>query len=315
MFDPSSADLTRPAPALGHDGPDIPAFIRRRRSFFTLLAVVAVQILLLSLQITRTNHVPLIRYWAVEAFDPFQRALGGLMKVTSSAYRTYRRLWHAEQENQELHIQLVGAQAQIQRLGEQAGETQRLRALLDFKNQLAFQTAAAEVMASSNSPLDQPSENSKTLTAILIDKGLDSGLTSDLAVITPEGVVGKILAVFPHSAQVLLVTDPSSGVGVTLAQSRVQGILKGGSNSLCGLHYVMNEEVVARGEAVVTSGLDQIYPKGLPVGTVVNVGDGNIYKTITVKPSVDLNRLEMVLVVLKPAAAEQQALNLPSRSQ
>ena len=75
----------------------------------------------------------------------------------------------------------------------------------------------------------------------------------------------------------------------------------------------MNEEVVSRGEAVVTSGLDQVYPKGLPVGTVVNVGDGNIYKTINVKPSVDLNRLEMVLVVLKPAAAEQQALNLPSR--
>jgi rod shape-determining protein MreC len=209
----------------------------------------------------------------------------------------------------------VGAQAQIQRLGEQAGETQRLRSLLDFKNQLTFQTAAAEVMASSNFPLDQPTENSKVLTAIFIDKGTDSGLTSDLAVITPEGVVGKILAVFPHSAQVLLVTDPTSGVGVTLAQSRVQGILKGGSNSFCDLHYVMNEEVVARGEAVVTSGLDQIYPKGLPVGTVVNVGDGNIYKTITVKPSVDLNRLEMVLVVLKPAAAEQQALNLPSRSQ
>ena len=104
----------------------------------------------------------------------------------------------------------------------QAGETQRLRTLLDFKNQLAFQTVAAEVIASS------PGENSN---AIFIDKGSDSGLTTDLAVITPEGVVGKILAIFPHSAQVLLITDPSSGVGVTLAQSRVQGILKGGSNS------------------------------------------------------------------------------------
>jgi len=71
--------------------------------------------------------------------------------------------------------------------------------------------------------------------------------------------------------------------------------------------------VVTRGEAVVTSGLDQVYPKGLPVGTVVTVGDGNIYKTINVKPSADLNRLEMLLVVLKPAAAEQQALSLPLR--
>lgn len=73
----------------------------------------------------------------------------------------------------------------------------------------------------------------------------------------------------------------------------------------------MNDEAVNSGEQVVTSGLDQVYPKGLPVGTVVTVGNGNIYKTINVKPSVDLNRLEMVLVVLKPAAAEQQAMNGP----
>jgi rod shape-determining protein MreC len=75
----------------------------------------------------------------------------------------------------------------------------------------------------------------------------------------------------------------------------------------------MNEEPVGRGEAVVTSGLDQIYPKGLPVGTVAKVGDGNIYKNIVLKPAADLNRLEMVLVVLKPSASQQQALNLPAR--
>jgi len=306
MFDPNSPELARPVQELNHDGPGISAFIRGHHSFFALLAVVAAQLLLLSLQITRNHHVRLIRYWAVEVFDPFERSLGGLAYVSSTAYNTYGNLWHAEQENQELHVQLVAAHAQIQRLGEQAGESQRLRALLDFKNQSTFQSVAAEVIASS------PGENSN---AIFIDKGSDSGLTTDLAVITPEGVVGKIVAIFPHSAQVLLIVDPSSGVGVTLAQSRVQGILKGGTNSFCDLHYVMNEETVSRGEAVVTSGLDQVYPKGLPVGTVVNVGDGNIYKTITVKPLVDLNRLEMVLVVLKPGAAEQQALNLPLRAQ
>jgi rod shape-determining protein MreC len=312
MFDPNAPDLTRPVEALDHDGPNLLAFINRHRPFFALLVVVAAQLLLLSLQITRHNHVRLIRYWAVEAFDPFERSLGGLMNVSSTAYRTYRHLWRAEQENQELQIQLVAAQAQIQRLGEQAGETERLRTLLEFKNQLAFQTVAAEVIASSMGSTSSPGENSN---AIFIDKGSDSGFTADLAVITPEGVVGKILAIFPHSSQVLLITDPSSGVGVTLAQSRVQGILKGGSNAFCDLHYVMNEEVVNRGEAVVTSGLDQVYPKGLPVGTVVKVGDGNIYKAINVKPSADLNRLEMVLVILKPTAAEQQALNLPSRPQ
>ncbi|HTS69970.1 MAG TPA: rod shape-determining protein MreC [Terriglobia bacterium] len=311
MFDPNIPESARPVQAVPRDGPDVPAFIGRHRHFFTLLAVVAAQILLLSLQITRNNHVRLIRYWAVEAFDPLERSVGGLMSVVTNAYRTYGHLWRAEQENQELHVQLVAAEAQIQRLGEQAGETQRLRTLLDFKSQAAFQTVAAEVIASSNSGLDMPGGNSKSLTAIFIDKGSDSGLTADLAVITPQGVVGKILAVFPHSAQVLLITDPSSGVGVTLAQSRVQGILKGGNNGLCDVRYVMNEEAVSHGEAVITSGLDQVYPKGLPVGTVTGVGEGNIYKTITAKPAVDLNRLEIVLVVVKPGAAEQQALNGP----
>jgi rod shape-determining protein MreC len=308
MFDPNSPDLTRPIQALTREGPDMPAFIGRHRSFFILLAVVILQVLLLSLQITRDNHVRLIRYWAVEVFDPFQRSLRGLLVVFSNACTTYRHLWRAEQESQELHLQLVAARVQIQQLGEQAGEAQRLRSLLDFKNHQAFQTVPAEVLASS-----QATSPAESLDAIRIDRGLDSGLTTDLAVITPEGVVGKILAIYPHEAQVVLITDPSSGVGVTLAQSRVQGVLKGGSNGVCGLHYIMNEEVVARGEAVVTSGLDQIYPKGLPVGTVAKVGDGIIYKEITVKPSVDLNRLEMVLVVLKPSIPQQQALSLPTR--
>jgi len=306
MFEHSSPDLTRPGQALEHDGPSIPAFLKRHSSFVILLAVIAAQILLLSLQITRTNNVRLFRIWTVEAFDPLERSLGGFIKVFTTAYRSIHGLWHAEQENQELHVQLVAAQVQVQRLGEQAVETERLRTLLDLKNQLAFQTVAAEVIASSMASTSSPGENSN---AISIDKGSDSGLTTDLAVITPEGVVGKILAIFPHSAQVLLITDPTSGVGVTLAQSRVQGILKGGRNGLCDLHYVMNEEVVNRGEAVVTSGLDQVYPKGLPVGTVVSAGDGNIYKSIIVKPAVDLNRLETVLVIPKPATAPQRALN------
>ncbi len=278
MFDHNSPELTRPVQA--PDGVGMPAFINRHRSFVALVLVVSAQLLLLSLQITRNHHVRLIRYWAVAAFDPFERSLGGLVNVSSNAYRTYRHLWSAEQENQELHLQLVSARAQVQQLAEQAAETQRLRALLDFKNQQSYQSTAAEVIASS------PGENSN---AIFIDKGSDSGLTTDLAVITPEGVVGKIIAVFPHSAQVLLLVDSSSGVGVTLAQSRAQGILKGGSNNFCDLNYVMDGETVSPGEAVITSGLDQVYPKGLPVGTVVSAGNGNIYKSIAVKPAVDLN--------------------------
>jgi rod shape-determining protein MreC len=310
MFDPNSPELTRPVQALALEGPGVLTFVNRHRAFFVLLAAVGLQLLLLSLQITRSNNVRLFRYWAAEGLDPFERSLGGLTNGVSVAYRTIANLWHAEQENQELHAQLVEAQSQVQRLDEAANENERLRHLLDFRNQSGLQTVAAEVIASSMASTSSPGENSN---GISIDKGSDAGLTADLAVITPEGVVGKILSVFPHSAQVLLLTDPSSGVGATLAQSRVQGILKGGADGLCGLHYIMNEEVVKRGDSVVTSGLDQVYPKDLPVGTVVSAVDGNIYKTIMVKPAVDLNRLETVLVILKPSTAQPQTPNLPLR--
>lgn len=305
MFDPNSPEFTRPVQPLSREGPEVmQAFVARHRPFFILLGVLVAQLLLLSIQITRNHNVRLIQVWTVAALDPFERVLRGAVDSTTQAWRTYRDLWRAQQQNQELHVQLVAARSQIQQLSEQASEAERLRALLDFKNRLPFQTVAAEVLAAS------PGESSN---ALFIDKGMDSGLSSDLAVMTPAGIVGKIIAVFPHTAQILLITDPASGVGCILGQSRVQGVLKGSGRNLCQLLYVMNEEPVSAGEEVLTSGLDQVYPKSFPVGTVLRAGEGNIYKSIVVKPAVALGRLEAVLVVLKPTSGQQQALNLPGR--
>jgi rod shape-determining protein MreC len=300
MFDPNSPESGASTQPVTREGPHVQAFFARHRPFIILAAVLVAQLLLLSFQITRNHDVRLIRVWAVALVDPFQRSLHGITDISVGAWRTYRNLLHAQQENQELRTQLASARSQLQQLSEQGAESLRLRALLEFKNQLPFQSVAAEVIASS------PGENSN---AIFIGKGIDEGLTSDLAVITPEGVVGKTIAVFSHSSQVLLLTDPSSGVGVMLEKTRVQGVLKGDSQNLCLVRYVMNEEPVSSGEAVLTSGLDQIFPKGLRVGTVVGASAGNIYKNVEVKPAADLSRLETVLVILKPNSAQQQALN------
>jgi rod shape-determining protein MreC len=305
MFDLSSPESGGATQPVTREGPDVQAFIARHRPFFILAAVLVAQLLLLSFQITRNHDVRLIRVWAVAVIDPFQRSLRGITDISVRTWQTYHHLFRAQQENEELRTQLVSAQSQIQQLSEQAAESCRLRAMLEFKNQLPFRTVAAEVIAYS------PGVNSN---AIFIGKGIDAGLTSDLAVITPEGVVGKIIAVFSHSSQVLLLTDPSSGVGVMLEKTRVQGVLKGDGQSLCLIRYIMNEEPVSSGETVLTSGLDQIYPKGLRVGTVVRTSAGNIYKNVQVKPAADLSRLETVLVVLKPNSTQQQALNVNPHS-
>jgi rod shape-determining protein MreC len=304
MFDPNSPEFTRPMHTLPRAGPSMQAFLSRHRPFVVLVAVLVAQLLLLSVQITRNRNVRLIRLWTVAAVDPFERGLRGALDASTEAWRTYRSLWHAQQENRELRLELASAQSMIRRLSEQAGETQRLRVLLDLRNQLPFQTLAAEVIAAS------PGDSSR---AIFIDKGSDSGLVPDLAVLTPQGVVGKIVDVFPFTSHVLLLTDASSGVGIMLGKTRVQGVLKGGTQNLCQLEYIMNEVKVSPGEEVLTSGLDQIYPKGLLVGTVLQATDGNIYKNILVKPAVDLSRLENVLVVLKPPEAKPSATKQAKR--
>lgn len=303
MLEHASPEAARPSAPPVVDGPNMQLFVSRHIPLLVFLGVMIGQLLGLSLQITRSQNVRLIHVWAAAAFNPFERQMRSVLNASTNSWHTYRGLWQAQDENRELKTELVSAQGKIQQLSDQVKELQRLRSLLDFKNQLPFQTVAAEVIAAS------PGQNSN---AILIDKGMDSGLTADMAVITPQGIVGKTIAVFSRTAQVLLITDPESGAGVTLAKSRTQGVLKGAGAVQCRMDYVMNEEHVSAGDTVVTSGLDQIYPKELPAGVVVMSGDGNIYKTIIVKPAAELSRLETVLVVLKPSARQEQALNSPA---
>jgi len=304
MLDLNPREFTSPVSTPTPEGTRLRVFLAHHLPVCVLLGALLGQLLLLSFQITRNHDVRLIRVWAVAILDPFERNLAKLVDNATQAWRTYRGLWQAHQQNQELHLQLVAIRSELQQASEKVAEAERLRALLEFKSRFPYQTVAAEVIATS------PGEGGD---AIFLDKGMDYGLTADLAVLTPAGVVGKTIAVFPRTAQVLLITDSSSGVACLLERSRIQGILKGRSHNLCQLQYVMNEEQIPVGETLISSGLDQIYPKGLPVGTVVQTGDGNIYKQIIVKPAVALNRLETVLVIPRLNAGQQQALNLLSR--
>ena len=274
----------------------LPRIVARHTSFFVLLAVLFGQLLLLSVQVTRNQNVRLINFWVAEVFGPFERGFHDVINGTEETWSTLRNLWVYRQTNIQLEAELVAARTRIQELSEKAAEADRLEALLQFKSQSPYKSVAARVIAAS--PADG-------LGAIVIDRGQDAGIAVDLPVITPEGVVGKISAVYTHTAQVLLITDPTCGVGCLLEESRIQGILKGGGQGLCNLHYVMDDQKVAAGEAVITSGLDQVYPKGLLVGHVVRSEPGNIYLHIAVKPAAYLNRLETVLVLFNATSNQQ----------
>jgi rod shape-determining protein MreC len=285
----SSHEFTGPTqPLTRESGEAMQAFVGRHRAFFVLVVVLVAQLLLLSVQITRGRNVRLIQVWTVAVVTPFARSVHWTLEGTRHTWNRWAGLWHAEQENSSLRRQVASDQTRLAQLSDQAAETASLRALLDLKKSLPIETVAADVIAAS------PGERT---TAVFIDKGTSAGIRTDWAVITPEGVVGKIVAVFPHTAQVMLLTDPSSGVGCMMERTRTEGVLKGGGRTFPELDYILNEQPVAPGDLVVTSGLDQIYPRGLPVGIVVQTSRGDSYRNILVKPTAPLDRLETVLVV------------------
>ena len=137
-----------------------------------------------------------------------------------------------------------------------------------------------------------------------------TGIAADMAVITAGGIVGKVLRVYPSTSLVLMINDQSSGVGALLEKSRLQGVLRGTPNGELILERVMSDEQVVPGDTVLSSGGDQIFPKGLPVGTVSAVSPGReMFLNIRVKPAADLSRLEEVLVVTEKQEREPVADN------
>ena len=279
-------------------------FFTRYRNAGILVLLLFAQVVGLAVQVKRTTEsggTRLIRFWVVSAITPLEKALVNTNLGVRNVWRNYFYLRGVRRENRELKEQIERLRIEQVRLSEDAGQARRLQALLGFKEQYIAQTVAAQVIGSSGS--DQSH-------VIYIDKGSNNGIKPDMAVITPDGIVGKVLRVVHASSQVLLINDSSSGVGAILQSSRLQGILQGTAAGEVMLRYVMSDEKVAPGEQVLTSGGDRIFPKGLPVGTVQETNPGSdLFLNIRVKPSADLNRLEEVLVVSKlvenvPSTAE-----------
>jgi rod shape-determining protein MreC len=266
----------------------------RYKNLIVLAAVLFAQILGLAVQVKRTSDPEssrLIRVWAVGAVTPFERALVWIQTSTGNLWHNYFYLRGVRAENSQLKRQIEGMRLEQARLSQDADQARRLQALLAFKEQFISQTMAAQVIGLSGS------EQSRS---VYIDKGEKDGIKPDMAVITADGVVGKVLHVYGSTSLVLLISDQSSGVGAILEKSRLQGILRGTPAGEVTLEKIMSDETVPPGEPVLTSGGDRIFPKGLSIGTVTRVLPGSeSFLSIRVKPAADLSKLEEVLVVTR----------------
>src|ERR1019366_1218227 len=264
----------------------------RHKSLTLLAGNIVAQVLLLAVQIKREQQVRLIRVWAVELISPVQRAGAWAIYKIEHGWGGYIGLHHAMQDNEALRAELGRLKVRNAELEGRALEAGRLAGLLNFRDAHAdVPMAAARVIGAS------PDSGSYI---VYINRGTRDGIGRNMGVITPDGVVGKILAVYPDTSQVLLLADKESGVGALLATTRTQGPVKGIGEPQLSLDYVSNDEKVSVGEAVLTSGQDRIFPKDLPVGTVVEATPDRKtpFMKIRVKPAAHLDRLEDVLVLL-----------------
>jgi len=279
------------------------SFFTRYRNLVVLLVLLMAQLVGLAVQVRRTSSgtstldsadpsgVRLIRLWASAVISPPERLIHASKMGMNFTWSNYVDLVHVRQQNEDLKKTVDRMRLEEAALLEDAREGQRLQAMLGFQQKYIYSTVAAQVYGSSGSDRSHD---------FYIDKGSRDGLKPDMAVITSEGIVGKVRDVFPHTSQVLAINDTTSGAGVILETTRIRGILRGDTSGRLEVVGILSDQRIQPGEHVLTAGGDLIFPRGLPVGVVEKVvrdPDRDAFIDIILKPAAPLNRLDEVLVI------------------
>jgi rod shape-determining protein MreC len=235
----------------------------------------------------------------MECCAPFQKASTFVIKTVRGVFQQYLFLVHLQRENVMLKQRIAELQNETHQMKEMALSNERLQKLLQFREKIPTTLVAAEVIG------QDPSSWFKSVT---LNKGESEGVRKGMAVIAPEGVIGQILKTAPHYSTVLLITDYNSAIDSIIQRTRAKAIVEGKGENRCQLKYLLRTEDVVTGDIVVTSGLSGNFPKGLMLGEVKKVdkkGHG-VFQYADLVPSVDLTKLEEVLVITKPPLPLQE---------
>ena len=268
----------------------------RHKSLALLAGVLLFQVLMLAVQVKRDSRGRLIRVWTITAVTPFEKGGAWGFGKVRGVWDHYFALQGTTRENESLKAENDALKLRISQLESKAAEADRLAALLTFKQAHdKVPMLMARVIGASAGTASRTVE---------IDRGERDGVRRNMGVITPDGAVGKIIEVYRDNAQVLLLTDKDSGAGAMLLATRSQSPVKGNGDPILLMNYVANDDAANVGDKVVTSGMDKIFPRDIPVGTVIDVKPGSVFKQIRVKPTANLERLEEVIVLLTQEPVE-----------
>jgi rod shape-determining protein MreC len=261
----------------------------QRRPVFSLLILVFVNLFLLSVQVRDSGGRLLLRSLGITLLAPPAAVVNYTFQTVSDGFRRWVWLVGVEERNRELEEENVKLKLDLWRLRGLRTMIERSRRFEWVASQYSFRTVQASVIWR-NAPLYSH--------RVFINVGTSQGVTQDSAIIAPEGVVGRVFAPTLYQAEVELLTDQNAAAGAVLLHSRLHGIVQGTGTETLSLNFISSSETVPDGELVYTSGTDRIYPKGLPIGTVIETNREGVYQRILVRPQVNLSRLEEVMVVL-----------------
>jgi rod shape-determining protein MreC len=265
-----------------------------RRYHITLFAIVLLLsgLVLMSLRVKQRQGIGFVDAVLLEIASPFQNATTSVTQGIREVLRHYLFLVHTEKENDLLRKKIAQLQEENHQMQEMAIANERYRKLLEFREEGLGPMISAEVIGR---------DPSTWFRSVTINKGEIEGVYKGMAVISPEGAVGQVLKTSLHYATVLLITDYNSALDAIVQRTRSKTIVEGTEENRCQLKYLLRTEDVVVGDIVVTSGLGGNFPKGLRVGEIRSgekKGYG-VFQHAELVPSVDLTRLEEVLILKK----------------
>ncbi|RZB37033.1 MAG: rod shape-determining protein MreC [Desulfobacteraceae bacterium Eth-SRB2] len=267
-------------------------FSKKMVMIIGVIVLIAVNIILLSVSNRYYQSYGPGRI-AISLMAPFQEAVSRSIRFVKDIWVHYFFLVETAKEN-DIYKKALSYEVEKDNLHKELKlSNNRLRSLLNFQKTITDKVISAEVIGKDSSPW---------FNTIMIDKGKDDGVKKGAAVVIPEGIVGQVAEVSTNYSKVLLIIDHNSAVDALVQRTRARGIIKGSSSDRCLFKYVLRKKGVSVGDTVVSSGLDGVFLKGLPVGHVSGVIKpfSGIFQEVSVTPYVDFEKLEEVLVVLNP---------------
>ncbi len=275
------------------------SLLHRYRNISVLFVAILAQIAFIAYQVRQDNDVPLLRIWAVSAVTPVATAIENLRSGAFGVVGDFFTAHGSRDESRTLRRQMGELRLRNKLLENELATAQKAGELAGFRAQTRSTLIGARVIGTTTGMGTR---------SVLIDRGTFSGVRRGMAVVTPDGIVGKVLEVYPSASQVLSVTDAGFAAAVESQKNHTRGVMKGMGSSSAKVDYVPSGQKVEKGEVFYTSGEDRVFPRGMPAGRVTSVEEGTTFQNIYIDPVGADAAPEEVFVIVDPVHQEIPAV-------